>query len=64
MQEVRVALNVQLAPTIKRKLAQIAWQEGTSVSVVVREVVEKYIRWYEACQEKNQRKEVDTKDKL
>lgn len=39
-----VNLNIRMSPDLKRVLAQVAEQQGLSVSLVVRKLIERYIQ--------------------
>ena len=38
-----VNLNIRMSPDLKRVLAQVAEQQGLSVSLIVRKLIERYI---------------------
>nr|DAY21835.1 MAG TPA: antitoxin [Inoviridae sp.] len=38
-----VNLNIRMSPDLKRVLAQVAEQQGLSVSLIVRKLIEQYI---------------------
>lgn len=38
-----VNLNIRMSPDLKRVLAEIAQQQGFSVSLIVRKLIERYI---------------------
>ena len=39
-----VNLNIRMSPDLKRVLAQVAEQQGLSVSLIVRKLIERYIQ--------------------
>ena len=39
-----VNLNIRMSPELKRVLAQVAEQQGLSVSLIVRKLIERYIQ--------------------
>lgn len=38
-----VNLNIRMSPDLKRVLAQVAEQQGLSVSLIVRKLIEQYV---------------------